>query len=165
MEKMRPLSPHERDALARAPRPAGLLMPVFGVMFAVAAVVAAISGTGWGALLVLAAVLALVKGILWLLDRVLAMDSDRDLAAGQKAVVEGVVAEVLLTWLEHQPFHSVRVRTSGDTLETFLLPDGLHERLRIGEPIEVSCLPRTRSLLSLKTAGVSWSLATRLTAA
>jgi hypothetical protein len=103
-------------------------------------------------------IIALGVLVLVAIVSVMTADMRRDLKAGQKAVITGIVEARVLTHVEQLPVHSVRIREPAGARHVFAIHEAIYARLQVNEDVEVSCLPHSRMLLSLRTRQVRWAL-------
>ncbi len=106
----------------------------------------------------LIAIIVLVLLVLKILGHVTNRDVRRDIATGQKVVINGFVEERLVNHIELMKVHSMRVRTAKGTSETFPVADDVYNLLQVNDEVELACLPLSRTLVSLRTRRVYWTL-------
>ncbi len=85
-------------------------------------------------------------------------DVRRDIAAGQKVVLNGSVEARLVNHIELTKIHSVRVRTAQGATETFPIALEVYNALQVNDEVELGCLPESRILVSLRTRRMYWTL-------
>ncbi|MEN5189897.1 hypothetical protein [Luteimonas sp. TWI414] len=153
-----PLSEDERRAIPRGTDARGVVCMVGLAIAAVLAGCFFVLSLDWTDYVFILGIIALGVLVFGAIISVMNADVRRDLKAGQKAVITGTVEARVLTHIEQLAFHSVRIREPQGTRHVFAIHEAIYARLQADENVEVSCLPYSRILLSLRTRHVRWSL-------
>jgi hypothetical protein len=135
-----------------------ITVAVFVVLMIMLAILILTFSAGWGGVLIAIGSLLIAAFIFKSVQMFFDSDIKRDIAGGQKAVLTGIVEKRIVTHIELVEVRSIRVRMTHGACETFPAADTVYDNVRVNEAIELSCLPVSRMLLSIRTRSFSWKL-------
>lgn len=155
---LRPLTARELQAVVAGTTTDRVSVKVYLASAAVALLLLLILPVSLKPYAFLIAIIVLVLLVLKILGHVTNRDVRRDIAAGQKVVINGFVEKRLENHIELMKIHSVRVRMAQGASETFPVAPEVYNALQVNDEVELGCLPVSRILVSLRTRRVYWTL-------